>query len=185
MGRQRREKPPPPPEKTEQGEDRDPADAAHIVATVGEVARLLGCSVTQAKEYFLKGCPGQPGDRGKQNGRYDIPQIIAWLKENVWKPKLPGFQERFVLETEKLEAEVRLANLRADKMAGTLVEREAVLAELTIICNVIRGRLDQLPIELSNALPAKMRTEFKRDAQNKINLIKQELAEIGATGRPE
>lgn len=152
-----------------------------IVRTIGEVADILGLSATQVKEHLRNGCPGKAGDRGKQNGRFLIREILAWMRENPWKPKAPG-GDLLELETQKLAADVRLANLRADKMAATLVERGAVLAQLTTICNVIRARLDQLPMELSNAVPVKMRTEFKRDVSNKINLIKKELAEIGGSG---
>lgn len=148
--------------------------------TVGEVCQFLGITAPTFDKYLASGCPGKRGSRGKSNGRFPLGEIVQWLRQNVWQPKPQ--QSRADLENEKLAADIRIANLKADKLEETLVDRSAVEAVLKSILNVVRGRLDQVPIELSNTLPAKMRSEFKRDAQNKIDLIKMELAEIGHRG---
>jgi len=157
--------------------EKDTSESRFTVTNLDDVSAFLGISVRHIQGYFKRGCPGESSEPGKRNGVYRLDLIVQWVRDNVWKSKKSSRLEYLEVKQKNIDVSTSLVKLK--KLSGELVERAAVESELKTICNVIRGRLDQIPIELSNSLPAKMRAEFKRDAQNKVNLIKQELADLG------
>lgn len=49
-------------------------------STISEVAIVLTVSTRRVSEYLAAGCPGR-------KGRYPIPEMLVWLRENVWRVK--------------------------------------------------------------------------------------------------
>ncbi len=51
-----------------------------IARSIAEAAGVIGVSGRRLSEFLARGCPGGPG-------KYPLPEIIGWCKENIWKPR--------------------------------------------------------------------------------------------------
>lgn len=152
------------------------SDERFIVKNLADVAAFLGISRRQVQEYMSRGCPGVASDPGKQNGRFNLSEIVQWCRENIWRPPKETSTED--LEVEELKTDVATKRLKLMKLAGELVDRKVESADRKRVFNIIRNRLDAVPRELANLLPPDLRTDFLIDAQNQVALIQKELTVV-------
>jgi phage terminase Nu1 subunit (DNA packaging protein) len=143
------------------------------VRSRGALAKRLGRSERTIGEYLAKGMPGKPGS-------YDVAECEAWLAANL-RPKPDDSDSSIARQIRQAELEERQENIRAKKLKNDLLEGrmylvddvELAAAELT---NRIRERLERIPTEISQALPAKHRRTGRDRVAEIIHGILVEMA---------
>lgn len=123
-----------------------------VASRRADVARVLGISERRFADYLAAGCPGQRGE-------YDLRQIVAWVKENIWckkklKPLLSDPDADLEDDTENSPALERLREERwkREKIKRQTEEKEIIPRDqvhdgLGVIAAVLRQAGDQLQRE--------------------------------------
>ena len=166
-----------------------PIDSELILTTYAEICAVLGVARTTLIAYLREGCPGAPGKEGSgAGGQFPVAKMVRWCRENKWEKKAE--QASGELEDEKLRIDIATKKLKYRQLAGELVDREAVTAEVEQVVNVVRGRLEAIPQELAMGLPVDQQPDFIQSGKQRIGLVLRELAALGdgsrgVTGRGE
>lgn len=168
-----------PAESTVETPEASGEDEQFVITSAADLAKCLGLHRVTVQDYLNKGLPGTRAGKNGEGGRFYLPEVIAWLRENVWQPR----RERTAddLETEKLRVDIATKTLKLQHMAGKLVDRKAEKADRMRVYHIIRNRLDAVPRELANLLPPDLQADFLIDAGNIITLIQKELTVVDGT----
>lgn len=138
------------------------------------MAKLLGRAERTVGEYLSRGMPGKPGS-------YDVADCEAWIAESIRSAKPDEGDPSIAVQIRQAELEERQENIRGKKLKNDLLEGrmylvddvELAAAELT---NRIRDRLERIPTEISQALPAKHRRTGRERVAEIIHGILVEMA---------
>lgn len=147
---------------------------AAVVGSRAELAKRLGRSERTIGEYIGRGMPGNPGS-------YNVADCQAWLAESIRSAKPDEGDSSIALQIRRAELAEREENVRSKRLKNDLLEGrmylvdevELAAAELT---NRIRERLERIPTEISQALPAKHRRTGRDRVAEIIHGILVEMA---------
>jgi hypothetical protein len=91
----------------------------------GEFARAMGVSGARVSQWVKAGLPVRP------DGRVELEAGAAWVKERADPRRREAYAERLIPRSEARDirerAEAEIARLKAAKLAGRLIEKEATL----------------------------------------------------------
>lgn len=146
---------------------------AAAVKTRAELAKLLGRSERTIGEYLGRGMPGKPG-------AYNVADCQAWIAESV-RNSTAGSDDSIAQQIRLAELAKHLEDVRTKKLKNDLLEErlylvddiELAAAELT---GRIRERLERIPLEVSQSLPAKHRAAARDRVAEIIHGVLVEMA---------
>ncbi|MEM6383441.1 MAG: hypothetical protein AAF739_12260 [Pseudomonadota bacterium] len=87
-------------------------------------AEQLGISATRVSQMIADGLPTEP------NGRISLERGRQWYAQNVdpnRKRLLGSSGDQMPYKSQRAEAEAKIAKLKADRLEGTLIDRQAAL----------------------------------------------------------
>jgi phage terminase Nu1 subunit (DNA packaging protein) len=163
---------------------------AHKALTLKQLATGCKVSVRTLNTWLQRGCP-----------RHSITAALAWRDKHVL-PRKGGprkrrpitaeketeqqslLARRIVAQCEKDEAIARREKIKSDMLAGTVVEKVAVVREAAEICSAARAILDAIPDAIAKELPEESRVRAYEVAKNKVDAAFRKLADLrpGAGG---
>ena len=109
-------------------------------ATVSELSGLLGLSAISIRRHLARG-QIEKGDDGK----YDVLEVKAYVEARHATDKRNVSTTATTLKEKKIEAELRLLDLRFQRLAGDLVPVSEVEAGWVEIAAQVRQRLEMIP----------------------------------------
>lgn len=150
-----------------------------IATSLKEVAAFFGVQQETIRTWISRGCPAEVGT-SPDGGRYDLSTMTQWARKNVWMPRQNGSgtasdNGESELKRKILQIEYTERAMGLKKRLGELVERQAVLVEMSQQNTVIRNRLEAIPAEAVSAIPVGMRSEVITDWERLIHRVLQEL----------
>ncbi len=111
-----------------------------------QLAKMLDITTQTLDRYIQAGLPfdSAPGRAGKSYV-FDLAVVVGWLRERDTKNTRGDSGTVEDARKRKLEAEARLAEMAAEKAAGSLLERSDVDAAVIGAFSRVRARLLSLP----------------------------------------
>lgn len=169
------------------GQRADP----YTVRTLGQVAEWFGMELQTVKQWRMLD-PPMPG----QEGRWNLQEIARWRMARIKADRGDGGKAgasalRQQKEIESLEIANARASIKLRKEAGELVSRQAARSAIRSMFNRLRTQLEPLPELLAPLLPNEVRADFRRDCDQRVRLLLQQIANwrferdvSGAAGDP-
>lgn len=170
-----------PASQAESGDDR-------VAKTRAEAARLLGVEERTISRWATDPTfPGKAGDRGAQNGHFPIAEIDRWRNQvgGGGATSVTGQDPAQQLRLRKLAAETARREVDLEIKLGTLIDRDQAAAMITSAIATARSLLEELPEQISDALPAsraKLRRFVARIVRRKVLQVLESLADCATEG---
>lgn len=141
-----------------------------IVTSQTALAAELRINRKQVQGYLARGMPGHDGE-------YDTWACLDWLREpgNPWGRIAAKDEDKEELEKEQLRVKIDRDKLKLEKEAGSVVDREAILAKFTRMGHRIRSRLQAIPAEIGSSVPPDQRASIIATWKEKIVLVLSEI----------
>lgn len=152
------------------------ADSQHdrfIVKTLREVADFFGVQETTVRIEWRHRTK-MPGEEG----RYDLAAIARWKLNRMREATPPAAAaEKTNVEIAVLHERRQHLSMRNAMMAGTVLDRDATVQEVSIIMQTIRDWMQGIPDLLEMEFPPEVRRETKRRCQELINIGMKQVSE--------
>lgn len=167
-----------------------PGPDPYTVRTLGQVAEWFGMELQTVKQWRMLD-PPMPG----QEGRWNLQEIARWRMARIKADRGDGGKAgasalRQQREIEALEINNARASLKLRKESGELVSRQAARSAIRSMFNRLRAQLEPLPEQLAPLLPNDLRSDFRRDCDQRVRLLLQQIAnwrferDVSGTGGP-
>ncbi len=160
------------------------ARSCEFVATLGDVAWVLGEQQETVRKWRTRGMPGAPG-------RWSLRQILLWKRNRDRDPERQSLsrQTDAQLTRRKREAETilaerkaRLLELDTQEREQQLILRDQVRLEAMEFVSVIKASIEGIPEELSMSFPRDNRDDLTDQVQEKIWTIMRRMAGMKLNG---
>jgi hypothetical protein len=143
-----------------------------IVKTLGDVAAFFDVALQTVKQWRV-GADGMPG----KPGAFDLAEITRWRIEREKKNNrnAPEGSRKEQLEEAKLAIDVQKRKLQYDRLAGTLVDVDAVARLLERAIHEHNAQADQLHDRIEVLLPESLTTDERERVIRGINKAVDDL----------
>jgi hypothetical protein len=169
--------------KSKRKVDRSPRGKKSASVSATEIARRLAVDRRTVTDWIkTKGCPTSSLDA-----------VIQWRATNLRAERQPVHRRpvacgdssggtslrdrRLLADIEKIEAEVRLKNLRFQERTQNLVSKVAVLREVAEMVVRLKERILAAPDEFETRFPVEVRAQCKADFEEFVRQLLWELSQ--------